>query len=251
MSVATVLVGIYPAPVRRLWGDELRDQLAESGPRSWVDAVVAAAGLWLHPALWPETRPGERRRVLAVFAMSMTMATALVVRATGTPVTAAGIPALDAVWPVVLLAGVLGAAPLPRLSPGALRRLIVVGVRTLSTPAVAGLAIVGLANSPYDRYAAGPLDPVFVTAYWLTLVLAAHRACVLIGRTAGLADPPGPQRIRASLTLIGTGIALAVADLLVGLARSSGSGSLSAAGVLAALAVIVLITGRDLRAVVA
>lgn len=249
MNVAAFIVTLYPTPVRRRWGTELQDQIAQAGPRSWSDAILAAATLWLHPALWPETKPGEKRHLMATFAVAITVVTSLTMRATGPQGPGGGSRILGPAWMVLVLLGMLAAAPIPRLNMAALGRLASVTARTLTLPLVAGAAIILLANSQLVDHAKGAAHAALVTSYWLMLIFAGERACALVGKTADFADPPGHRRIRLALTLIGAGLSLAAAQTIVALWRASDdvSGFIAASALIALVAALIT-TGRDLRA---
>src|SRR5262249_41130470 len=85
-----------------------------SGIRSWPDALLGAARLWLHPGDWPETSDGQTRQVLTVTLFAVTAAAALLVRAAGQPVLTGSLrhPATT-LW----LAPILLRAPLPPPPP--------------------------------------------------------------------------------------------------------------------------------------
>ena len=47
MNVPALIVGLYPPAIRQRWGTEITQEVAHSGLRSWPDAVIGAARLWL------------------------------------------------------------------------------------------------------------------------------------------------------------------------------------------------------------
>ena len=65
MRPSALMAALYPPAVRERWGAEISRQVSESGIRSWPDALLGAARLWLHPGDWPETSDGQTRQVLA------------------------------------------------------------------------------------------------------------------------------------------------------------------------------------------
>lgn len=257
MTIPSLLVALYPPAVRHRWGDELARTVAECGPRSWPDTVRGAVRLWLHPGDWPETITGQTRRVLAVGLFAVTAVAALLLRAAEptTSLTADARHPLTSLWLLPVLTGLALAAPLPRpavlLRPAVLRGLAATATRTLAVPAAALVSLYGLAHSGVLGQPAGPLRLAFVGYYWLTLAFASLQLCLLISRVVGvpgLITLPGTGRLRASLLLVGAGLALAAVQGLAGalLPTLDATALLLAAG-LTVPAAAALTTGLNLR----
>jgi hypothetical protein len=248
MRAAALITRLYPPAVRERWGAEISREIAESGVRSWPDALAGAARLWLHPSDWPETLAGQTRRVLAVALFAVTAVTALLLRATTPSATLTadvGHPATS-LWLAPIVLGVVLAAPLPPLRWEVLRHLITVAVRTLTAPALAFAAMVATAWSGLLEHAAGLTNAALIVYYWATLGFAALRLCTLIARAAAMPTTmPTTRRLCAALLLIGTGLGLASAQSLLAVGRAPGS--LAATLTLGLLAAATICAGRDLR----
>ncbi|WP_433042874.1 hypothetical protein [Dactylosporangium sp. CS-033363] len=227
MSAPEVIVALYPPAVRDRWGDELGREIAERGVRSWADAIAGAARLWLHPSDWPETAAGQTRRVLAAALFAVTAAVALLLRASAP---------IAVWWLAPIVAGALLAAPLAPFG-----RTVAVTLRTLAAPALAGAAMVLLANSGLVEHPAGALGVALLAYYWATLAFVALRLCALAARLLRIGTAPSRRRLRAALLLVGAGTALAAGQSMLG-------GALLTTAALALLALVALHTGQDLRA---
>jgi hypothetical protein len=247
MRVSVLMAGLYPPAVRDRWGAEISRQVAETGIRSWPDAVTGAARLWIHPSDWPETLTGQTRRVLAVALFAVLSAAVLLLRATapsamltadvGHPVTSA--------WLVPILLGIGLATPLPRL--GMLQRLTVTAVRTLAGPALAVLALYATARSGLVEHPTGAARVALIAGYWATLGFTALRLCTLVARVARTAAMPGTRRLCAALLLLGAGLALATSQSLLAVAQTAPrAGSIAVTFALGVLAVVTVSAGHDL-----
>jgi hypothetical protein len=224
MSAPELIVALYPPAVRERWGAEIGREVAESGPRSWGDAVLGAVRLWLRPGDWPESAAGQTRRVLAVALFGVTAAAMLVLRAE---------PGPRPLWLPPLAAGVLLAAPLPPLRWWALRTLCVDMVRTMAAPAVAVAGVFALAWG--GVVGLGPF-----AYYWATLAFAAYRGCALVARVLRTCVAPTTGRLRVALLLVGAGLAVAAF-------QAATAGTLVVTCVLALLAALALRTGQNLH----
>jgi len=252
MMAPGILVSLYPPAVRERWGCELADEVAASGPRSWLDTAAGAARLWAHPSDWPESMAGQTRRVLLVELFAVLVTAALLLRASGRPsatFTASVTHPAASVWLLAILLGLAVAAPLPPLRWGALRRLTGVCLRTLAAPAAMLLALYAVAQVAPIHHPLGALPEILLRLYyWSTLAFAGLRACALVGRAGHIAVSPGTRRLRVAGLLVGTGLALAAAQNLVsGLDRGLTVGTAGLSIGLAAIAVAVLATAYDLR----
>jgi hypothetical protein len=250
MSAAAVLTRLYPPAVRERWGSEISREVSASGVRSWPDTVAGAARLWLHPSDWPETAPGQTRRVVAVALFTVTAATVLLLRATEQPPTLTADMAHPAtsVWLGLILLGMAIGTPIPALEWRAWRRLTSDAMRTLTGPAVVVLAMFLLANSGRVEHPTGAAHVALVAGYWATLTFTALRLCTFIARLARTARMPNGTRLRTALLLSGTGLALAAAQSTLAVARSAPDvGSVAPALALALLGAGTLRAGRDLR----
>jgi hypothetical protein len=250
MSAATVLTRLYPPAVRERWGAEISDEVSASGIRSWPDTVAGAGRLWLHPSDWPETVPGQTRRVLAVAVFTVTAATALLLRATEQPPTLTADLAHPATstWLALILLGVGIGTPIPPLRWPALRRLTSDTIRTLTAPAAAILAMLVLANSGLVEHPTGFTHAALIVYYWATLAFTAWRLCALTARLAPAARMPTRTRLRTALLLLGAGLAFAAAQSAVAVAWSRPhAGSVTLTLALGLLATATIRVGHDLR----
>ncbi len=249
MTIARLLVRLHPTAVRDRWGAELEQQVIEAGPRSWANTVLGAASLWLHPALWPEPTTEHRRRALATLAFIITVLTGLLLRATGNQFLGATPQQLGSSgWLLLVFLGIIAATPMPRARPSALVHLAVVTVRTLGVPVVAFLAMFVAANSGLVDHPTGVVHVILISCYWAILVFAGARTCMLIARTRGDTSAPSVGRLRVALSLIGSGLALAVCQLLAAMAETRPSvAGVATAITLMSFVAIVAATAHDLH----
>ena len=250
MSAPAVLTALYPPAVRQRWGRELRREITERGIRAWPDTVAGAVRLWLRPSDWPETTAGLTRRVLATALFSVTAAVTLVLRAAQppAPMNAWLRPLMTGMWLLPVLAGALLAAPLPPLRWPAARAVCAATTRVMAAPAAAIAVMLLLANSGTVDRPPVLLHAVLIVYYWATLAFTALRACVLVSRVMRIGTVPATRRLRSALLLTGTGTAVAAAQNLAAVGRTtSGAGLLAATAALGGLAVMTLRTGQDLR----
>lgn len=244
MSAGTILTRLYPPAVRERWGDAIGDEVAASGVRSWPDTVAGAGRLWLHPSDWPETAPGQTRRVVAVAMFTVIAAATLLLRAVvplRTLTADVAHPATSA-WLALVLLGIGVGAPVPPLRRLAWWRLAGDAVRVLAAPALAVLAMIVVANSGLPDHVPGAAGLALLAWYWATLAFAALRLCTLVGRLVRTAVMPSCARLRAALFLLGTGLALAAAQC----ALAPGAGGVAPALALAGLGAATVCAGRDL-----
>lgn len=248
MSAATVLIRLFPPAVRERWGAEISDEVSASGIRSWPDTVAGAGRLWLHPSDWPETVPGQTRRVLAVAVFTVTAATALLLRATEQPPTLTADLAHPATstWLALILLGVGIGSPIPPLRRPALRRFTRDAIRTLTAPAAAILAMLVLANSGLVEHPTGFTHAALIVYYWATLAFTAWRLRALTARLASTARMPTRTRLRTALLLLGTGLAFAAVQSAVAWSRPQ-AGSIPLTLALGLLATATIRVGHDLR----
>lgn len=249
MSLPGLIVGLYPPAVRERWGEEIVAEATEAGPRAWPDVAAGAARLWIHPGDWPELVAGQTRRVVLVALCAVTVCTLLLLRAT---VQSPGVlsPGVDhpgaVLWCGLVAAGLLVAAPLPRLTPGDVVSIVVAGFRTLAVPMLALFAMFVAAHSgAIDSHPPLVVNGLLVAWYWATLCLAGICACRFAARVGRIARPVGTRRLQAGLGLLGAGLAVAAMEVVVaGASRSVGT---IAAGVcLAILAAASLAVAHDL-----
>jgi hypothetical protein len=250
MTAATLLTRLYPPAVRERWGEDIRHEVAACGVRCWPDTLLGAARLWLHPGDWPETCAGQTRRVLTVALFTLTAATGLLLRsASPSPTFTADVhhPATS-LWLAPLLLGIGLAAPLPPLNGAALRSLTASAVRTLAAPTAAVVALCLTAWSGTAAHLTGLADTAAVAYYWLTLAFVALRLCVLVARIARTAALPTTRRLSTAFLHIGTGLALAAGQSLLGAVRTAAHpGSLPETMALGLLAALAISAGHDLR----
>jgi hypothetical protein len=229
---------LYPPAVRERWGTEIDDALRDAGLRAWPDTLAGAARLWLHPTDWPEPRTGQTRRTVAVALFAVLALSTLLLRAISpsSTVTADTNHPATSVWLVPVLLGAALAAPLPPLHWAALRRLALETIRTLTTPALAVLAMLLIARTGTLQHPPAPVAAALFAYYWATLAFTAYRLCTLIARAARTAALPSTRRLTAALALTGTGLAAAAAQ----------TATITATPALAALALTTLLTAHDL-----
>ncbi|MFL6077109.1 MAG: hypothetical protein ACJ73S_27255 [Mycobacteriales bacterium] len=247
-AASTLVTGLYPPAIRDRWGAEISRQVAETGLRSWPDTVAGAVRLWLHPSDWPETFPGQTRRVLSIALAAVAAVTALLLRATPPSAFLTADPhrPVTSLWLVPILLAAAVAVPVPPHLADLRRlllRLALDAVRTLAAPAAAVTAMVLIARSGAVHDATGRASPVLVAYYWGTLALTARRLCALAARVVHTIPAAPTRRLRASLLLLGTGLALAAAQ---NLPAAQDPTSVASTLALATLAAATLHTARDL-----
>ncbi|GAA3214478.1 hypothetical protein ACFO1B_12645 [Dactylosporangium siamense] len=249
MSAATMFTRLYPPAVRERWGAEIGREVASSGIRSWPDTLVGAGRLWLHPSDWPESAPGQTRRVLAVAMFTVVAATALLLRAAG-PSTLTADPSrpLTSLWLGLILVGAGLGAPVPLLRWAAWRRLAGDAVGVLAAPAVAVLAMILIANSGLVEHPTGAVRAALFGWYWVTLGFTAVRLCTFVACLARTARMPGRARLRGALLVIGAGLVLAAGQTALTVTWSApDAGLVGPALVLGLLGAATIGAGQDLR----
>lgn len=237
MNVPHALTSLYPPPVRERWGDELACEVTESGPRSWPDTALGALRLWLHPRDWPELIAGHTCAVLTCALAAVTAAAGLLVRAAepSTYLTADPARPATSVWALLVLAGILLAAPRPPMRAAALSRLAGRSIRELAAPAALALLMWLLANADALAHPSGITRLGFVAFYWISLAFSAFRVCRLIAYVVSISSPPSRRRMYAALLLLGAGLALAAGQSQIGVAHDPATLAIGAGlGVLAA-----------------
>lgn len=251
MTVSTFLIGLYPPAIRQRWGHDMAREAGRSGPLSWLDTVVGAVRLWVHPSDWPETATGQTRRILVVEFVAATTVTVLLLRAAGqtsAPLTADLPTRFTSAWLAPILAGAVLAAPLPPPRWHTLRCLAGVTARTLAAPVLALLTLYLVANTGLIDHLVGAPRGVRLGYYWATLGFAGFHLCILTVRVTRITVTPSTARLRGALFLLGSGLALAAVENLTTTWHSAiGTGTLALSLGLAALATGVLATGHDLR----
>jgi hypothetical protein len=217
MTAATLLTRLYPPAVRDRWGNDIGREVTESGIRSWPDTITGAARLWLQPSDWPETYPGQTRRVLVAALFTVAAVATLVLRATQptATLTADIHHPVTSLWLAPLLLGIGLATPLPPLRWTALLHLTAEAARRLAAPAAAVLVMVLIARSGVTGNLGRWGHAAMVAYYWATLALTALSMCSLVARVARDGIAPTTRRLRAALLLIGTGLALAAGQSLL------------------------------------
>ena len=228
----------------------MTQEVALSGPRSWLDTAIGAARLWMHPSDWPETVTGQTRRVLAVALFAVITVAALLLRAAEPSATLTADPSHPATsaWLAPILAGAALAAPFPPLRWGVLGRLAAVIVRTLAAPVLAILAMYLTAHSGLVDHPTGIVPILLLGYYWTTLSFTGLCLCTLMARIGRIAIMPSTRRLRPALLLIGAGLALAACQNLAATLQTTlhvGAFALSCG--LAVFATAAIITGHDLR----
>jgi hypothetical protein len=248
MRASVILTALYPPPIRERWGNDLIEDVAASGPRSWANTVAGAAMLWARPTTWPESRAGQVRRILLVELTVGAVLAALLLRAAGQPsaVFSADLarPATSA-WLAITLFGLAAGAPLPPSRWGELRRMAVVGVRTMAGPACALAAMWPLAHSGLTNHPGALAEILLRCYYWAALGFGGFRLCTLAGRVAHLANPPSARRLATMALLVGLGLTTAAVQNLASRPHLALGSAMLSAG-LAGIGVAALATGYDL-----
>ena len=244
MNIPALLVRLYPPAIRERWGTEIAREAQLAGPRSWLDTVVGAMKLWLHPSDWPETADGQTCRVVATALVAVTTTAALLIRAVGPASLTANIGHLTtSAWLAPILVGLALATPLPPPRRAAWGRLTATVVRTLAAPAFALVALVLLAHSGLIGRPHGMVHVLLLGYYWATIGFAGIRLCALMARVGRIAVMPSTRRLCFALLFLGTGLALAAAQTL----STFRGGTVVLSCGFAALAAVLLMAGLDLR----
>lgn len=240
MNVPALLVGLYPPAIRQRWGREIARDVRLAGPRCWLDTAVGATKLWLHPSDWPETSPGQTRRVLAAALVTVFTIAGVWIRAAGPGAPTARVDhPVSSVWIVPILAALVLAMPLPPPRRAELGRLVATVARTLIAPVLALVALYLVAHS-------GLRAPhvLLLAYYWTSIGFVSVRLCVLMARAGRIAVVPGARRLHAALLCGGVGLAMGAIQTLAEHASLAGA---VLSGGFAALAAVVLLAALDLR----
>ncbi|HVV24943.1 MAG TPA: hypothetical protein VHF06_36265 [Pseudonocardiaceae bacterium] len=249
MTVAALLVRLYPPAIGRRWGADIAREVDRVGPRTWFDTAAGAVRLWLHPSDWPETAVGQTRQVVVTALAVVSMTVALLLRAAGPapPAVVTGHLTTGA-WLVPVAAALLLAMPVLPLRAAAFGRLGAVAVRTLALPLLALTTLFLLAHSGLVDHPTGGAHALLLGYYWATLGFVGIRVCRFVARAGRIAVAPSTRRLRAALVLMAVGLALAGAQGLTAALRTGvHPGALALSCGLVALAVAVLAAGLDLR----
>lgn len=201
-TVGRALVGLYPQAFRERWGHELAGEAERAGWRGWPRLVLAIAGMWLHPAVWPAASFAERRRRVAALAVVVTavgwLTAHAVLELTGAVPRALAHSWLLTVCELTTFLGFLLAVPIPRLRRTSIVHLVRTAAKRLALPLVLGAVIVFTVN---DGIAVGAvIRSVVVAGWWLTLALGAWQAVRTIA-DVDLADVAVPSSRRLGLGL--------------------------------------------------
>jgi hypothetical protein len=252
MTLATSLVRLYPSALRDRWGAGLEAEVRAGGWRTVPNVLAGILTMWLHPVVWPARSAAQRRSRAAVVAFVIAFSGWLVghVLVDGETL----LPrAVTHSWPlrlsdVLVFAGLLLAAPYPRLNLRAIGRLLRHGVKRLLVPATLGTAVVAWANLAGDHASLAARHGV-LAAWWAILVTGSVQACRLVADLGqGAAAPPPVRRLVLGLGLVVAG--LAVGGLVVVLfAVGRGLGAVLAGALGSALILLTvsgLFTLRDL-----
>lgn len=213
-TVGRALVGLYPQAVRDRWGLDLVHEADRAGWRELPQLVVAIAGMWMHPAIWPAASFVERRRRVSaqtVLVVAVGWLTAHgVLELTGAVPRALAHSWLLTACDLATFTGLLLAVPVPRLRRPSIVRLAWRISRRLTVPAAAGVLIVYAANRGVAPEPA--VRGIVVAGWWLTLMIAASQSVRTVA-DVDLSDVvmPGPRRLRlglwcATIGLVGSGV---------------------------------------------
>lgn len=250
MTVATLLVRLYPPAIRQRWGADLEHDVDSAGPTSWLDTALGAARLWLHPSDWPAAASEQTTRVLVTALAVVTAISAMLLRAVGSVAPTARLDhVMPSVWLAPVLIGLALASPLPLLRRYTLGRLTGTAARALVAPMLALAALVLLAHSGLiDDHPAGVSHLVLVGYYWATLCFAGVRLCLLVARVGRFLVMPSLRRLQLALLFVGAGLALVSVQVLSTSVRLAPHvGTVVASCALATIAAAVFAAGRDLR----
>ncbi|WP_112239210.1 hypothetical protein [Kribbella monticola] len=245
MKLAGALIRLYPKSFRDRWADELRLEAEAAGVRGLPDLAAGALSQWLHPALWPATRPDQRYGRATASLTAVTLATWLLAYLTGEQDQTAILHGLNFAAYLMVFAIVLS-SPWPKRTVAALTTLARRGLARLAIPLLAGAAVVVIANTT-----TGPATPavrdLLPAVWWVSLLaLALQVPRVITDVCEQAVRPAGRTRLCTSIDLM-TAANLAIsATILVRAASSRHFLSAATAVVIAALTIPALFTRRDL-----
>ncbi|TDU87828.1 hypothetical protein EV138_1358 [Kribbella voronezhensis] len=245
MKLAGALIRLYPKSFRDRWEDELRLEAHAAGARGLPDLAAGAVSQWLHPALWPATRPDQRYGRATASLTAVTLGTWLLAYLTGEQDKTAIPHGLDAAAYLMVFAIVLS-SPWPKLTGAALTTLARRGLARLALPLLVGAAVVVIAKTTAGpvTYPARQLLPAMWWASLLAFAVQAPRVITDVCEHA--ARPAGPARLRTSIDLV-TAANLAIAATILARAASSRHFLPAATAVMiAVLTIPALFTRRDL-----
>lgn len=232
MSLASALLTLYPRPIRERWGADLRAEIQAGGWRTVPNALAGAAGLWLHPGIWPAASPRQRRLRMTTMAVAAALACWWVCLAAAelddrrSPLITAGM--------TLIAAGLLFLAPLP-VARG-LARTSRIALTRLAVPAALGAGVVAAVHTGAGD-APAAVRALVVACWWTALALGALQVCRIIAATGPYVIPPRPARLRLGTAVLTAGSAADAAAVL-GLSLSART---DLAGTTAGLALLVLL----------
>jgi hypothetical protein len=253
MSLARVLVRLYPEAFKRQWGVDLEAEIRHAGWRSWPNTVVGIADLWLHPAIWPARSPSQRQLRITTMAITLTatfwFVSHLVTELDGAMSSGVAHSPLMSAATVLMLGGLCLVAPQLRLTVGVLAVLVRNMASRLAVPAALAAVVLVAAQTPTVADAPQLLRTVLVACWWTALALGAFQTCRIITKVGSQGmTPPRPWRLRAGTAIVAAGCAMDAATI-AGFCLTSRAdllGTMTGVALLALLPVFAMIL-RDSR----
>ena len=244
MRFAPTLLNLYPRPVRERWGPDLEVEIQTAGWRSLPNTLTGIVDLWLHPAIWPDASPHQRRLRMTTMAVAVALTGWFISLATvelgGRSARAAGHAPLMSVGISLILAGLVFLTPRPAVRALAATCWIV--VTRLALPVTLGAGVIIAVHA-----GVGGASPVVraavVSCWWTALALGAVQTCRAIAAAGSYVDPPRPGRLRTGTAILIAGSAANAAALL-GSSQRAGhdlSATATGLGLLGLLATFVLV----------
>ncbi|MBO2453210.1 hypothetical protein J4573_39375 [Actinomadura barringtoniae] len=219
MTPARALVRMYPAAFREQWGPDLEAEIVMAGWRSWPNTLLGIADMWLHPALWPAGSHAQRRLRITTSAISLTALCWFVGHVgleTDTGLSrAAGHSLPLSAGLILMVAGLVLIAPLPRPSVAGLLALARAAAAAYTLPASMGMVAVAAVHLGVDGQAPLLLRGILLAGWWTALAVGALRTCRIPAELgARFVIPPRPGRLRLGTWVLITGAGIEAATLL-------------------------------------
>lgn len=198
MTIASLLIRLYPRPFRDRWGPDLEAEAHRAGWHSWPNLAVHLVDLWLHPAIWPADSPARRRARAAAMAIMVTVLAWSVAHLTTEQGAHIYTTTLNG-CALLLLLGLALTTPRPRLTARAMITVLSCVVRHLAGPVLLGACVVIVVHAKVLPHVSA-VRLAGLTCWWSAWALAVIQSCRLLpGLTTVAIVPPPHARLRLGI----------------------------------------------------
>jgi hypothetical protein len=214
MTIAGLLVRLYPRPFRDRWGPDLEADAHQVGWRSWPNLAAHLIDLWLHPTIWPADSPAQRRGRAAAMAIMVAVLGWFVARLS-TGEGARMYTTMLRGCALLVLLGLALTTPRPRLTASAMTTVLRRVARHLAGPLLLGACVVITVHAKVLPHVSAVRLAV-LTCWWSAWALAVIQSCrVLPGLTPVAVVPPPHVRLRLGIWALAAAAATAGTTVLV------------------------------------